>query len=146
MRRKGRKIATMFLAMLFVLNTVMPVNAASNKNKEWHFSGNDKGTLYTLVQDAPKNDNEKKWYLSLDKSYKGKNNTMSSSNIFQCKTYKGSSIVSGNHRFSNYVNSYSVAYNSNANLKKDDKITLKGGKAYKSTSTESLRISGRFAP
>lgn len=144
MKSKIKRITMSLMAMVFALNMAMPVSAANNQS--WHFEGNNKGSLYTLVQSAGKSDAEKKWYISLDKSYGGKNNTLSPTNIFQCKTYKGDAGVSGNHRFSNYVNSYGVAYNSNASLKKGDKITFKGGKAYKSTSTETLRISGRFAP
>ena len=73
-------------------------------------------------------------------------NTMSSSNIFGCRMKDMSivPVVDSYHTFSNYITNYAIGYQVKPNV--GDSMKLGGKKDSASSSSATLRISGRIIP
>lgn len=141
---KLKKVTIGAMACVCLLTTTIPACA---KNYPYEFTL--KNTAETIVKSPVlKTDNEQTWYLTIDKvnAATGKSNTLSSTNIFGCKMHKSGSkkAVDVYHTFSNYVSGYGMKYQKK--VKKDSKMTLAGKKDSRSTSSKTLKVSGRYAP
>lgn len=144
MRKSIAKKFLCALSMTMLLGAGSVTASAANHNFSFSFS-NTTTTKYTSYY--AKSDNSQYWYITLDKTNAstGVSNTMSSSNIFGCKMHRSySDSVDVYHTFSNYVTSYGIKYQTT--VYKDDNMRLAGKKDNTSSSSATLRISGRIAP
>lgn len=125
---------------------LLSTGTAFAANHDFSFSFSNVTATQTTSSYA-KSDNDQHWYLSLDttNANTGVANTMSSANIFGCKMHRSSGTDSSTyHTFSNYVSSYPLDYT--VSVASGDSMYLAGKKDNASTSSSTLRISGRFAP
>lgn len=139
----AKKFICAFSAMM-ILGVGSVTASATNHDFSFTFT-NTSTTKYTSYY--AKSDSDQFYVISLDTTNKntGVKNTMSASNIFGCKMHRSySDNVDVYHTFSNYVTGYRIAYQ--VPVYKNDNMRLAGKKDTASTSSATLRISGRFAP
>ncbi len=142
--KKLKKLTIGAMACACLMTTTIPACA---KNYPYEFTF--KNTADTVTKPwVKKTDNDQKWYLSIDKVNQetGKNNTLSSTNIFGCKIHKKGSKknVDVYHTFSNCVSGYGMKYK--VKVKKNSQMALAAKKDSASTSSKTLKVSGRYAP
>ena len=132
------------IALSIMSALALPVSVSA-ETKTFEFSSSSVSGTYQNLTSGSKADEEPNWYITLNKKNGSVANTLGANNQFECRISDGrGKSASTAHRFSTYVQRKHYSYT--VDVYPRHRSTLKGRKWPNSTSTKTLKISGRFTP
>lgn len=132
------------IALSIISALALPVSVSA-ETKTFEFSSSSVSGTYQNLAVGSKADEEPNWYITLNKKNGSAANTLGTNNRFECRISDDRrKSASTAHTFSTYVQRKHFSYT--VDVYPRHRSTLKGRKWPNSTSTKTLKISGRFTP